>query len=103
MKTHTICQTHNTTILVGPGTLMGELECPTCLALDDGIIPTPTPTDPEAAFVARITQHHNGNCCCPTCDPHYCYNCGHYEGFCECPVEPVVGCALPPDPEGTPF
>lgn len=31
MKVHTICKKHKTTALVGPGTLLSELECITCI------------------------------------------------------------------------
>ena len=32
MRIHTICQTHKTTALVGPGSLLSELECVVCIA-----------------------------------------------------------------------
>jgi hypothetical protein len=35
MRVHTICETHGTTALVGPGTLISELECVTCIAEQD--------------------------------------------------------------------
>lgn len=35
MRVHTICTTHRTTALVGPGTLLGELECVVCIAEQD--------------------------------------------------------------------
>ncbi len=84
MRLHTICVQHHATALVGPGTLLSELECVTCVAIADGILPGPEPTDPEALFISRITRHHNGNCCCGTCEPEYCYLCNHYMDFCTC-------------------
>ncbi len=96
MRTHLICREHKTTALVGPGTLIEELECVTCVAIADGLLPAPPPTDPEALFVSRITYHHNGNCCCGTCDPYYCYDCSHYGDFCTCP--PLVSLRKPPRP-----
>jgi hypothetical protein len=84
MRVHTICKTHRTTALVGPGTPLEELECVTCIAITDGDLPGPIPTDPEELFRSRITNHYNGNCCCGTCDPDQCYRCGHFEGFCTC-------------------
>ena len=84
MRLYTICKTHKTTTLVGPGTLLGELECVTCIAIEDGLLPAPVPTDPEELFVSRITRHDGGNCCCMTCEPYYCYDCGHYDDFCTC-------------------
>lgn len=35
MKVHTICRKHRTTALVGPGTLLSELECVACIAEQD--------------------------------------------------------------------
>ncbi len=35
MKLHTICQRHNVTVLVGPGSLLSEYECPACIAEQD--------------------------------------------------------------------
>jgi len=35
MKVYTICQKHRTAVLVGPGTLLSELECVTCIAEQD--------------------------------------------------------------------
>jgi hypothetical protein len=88
MRIHTICKTHNFTALVGPGSLLDELECPTCIEIADGILPVPVPTDPEELFISRITRHANGNCCCESCDPSFCYTCGHYSNFCTC-IRPV--------------
>lgn len=84
MKVHTICETHNRTALVGPGTLLEELECVTCVAIYDGILPAPVPTDPEELFISKITSHDGGNCCCGSCEPEYCFDCGHYSQFCTC-------------------
>lgn len=38
----------------------------------------------EHAFAARITRHHNGECCCGSCDPDFCYDCSHFSAFCRC-------------------
>lgn len=81
---YTICAEHNTTTLVGPGTLISELECPTCIGISDGLIAVPTPTDPEELFISQITRHDGGNCCCERCEPSFCFNCGHYQQFCTC-------------------
>lgn len=81
MRTHIICAEHRVTALVGPGSLIEKYECPTCLDA-----PEPTPTDPEELFISRITSHYNGNCCCGSCEPSFCYNCSHYSDFCTCPV-----------------
>ncbi len=35
MRVHMICQKHRETALVGPGTLLDELECPACIAEED--------------------------------------------------------------------
>lgn len=35
MRVHTICKEHGTTALVGPGTLLGELECVVCVRISD--------------------------------------------------------------------
>lgn len=35
MRIHTICQEHGTTALVGPGSLLSELECVACVAKQD--------------------------------------------------------------------
>ncbi len=35
MRIHTICKTHQTTALVGPGTLIEELECVVCVRIAD--------------------------------------------------------------------
>jgi hypothetical protein len=35
MRVHTICKTHKTTALVGPGSLLSELECVVCVAISD--------------------------------------------------------------------
>lgn len=35
MKVHIICKKHRVTALVGPGTLLSELECVTCIAEQD--------------------------------------------------------------------
>jgi hypothetical protein len=35
MRVHLICPTHNTTALVGPGTLISELECVVCIEEQD--------------------------------------------------------------------
>lgn len=99
MRTYLICREHKTTALVGPGTLIEELECITCVAIADGQLPTPPPTDPEALFVSRITRHHNGNCCCESCDPYYCYGCSHYGDFCTCPVPVSFRKAPRPTPD----
>ena len=32
MRVHTICKKHKTTVLVGPGSLLSEYECVTCIA-----------------------------------------------------------------------
>lgn len=85
MRVHTICETHKTTAIVGPGTPLSELECVTCIAIQDGRLPAPAPTDPEGIFISRITRHYGGECCCESCDPSFCYDCGHYYGFCVCP------------------
>ncbi len=46
---------------------------------------THNPTaDAETLFISQITRHDNGNCCCPSCEPDYCYDCGHYAPFCTC-------------------
>lgn len=84
MKTYTICATHNQTTIVGPGTELSELECQVCVAIQDGLLQAPAPTDPEELFIANITHHDGGNCCCGTCEPDFCYQCGHYEQFCTC-------------------
>lgn len=87
IRTHVICEAHRTTALVGPGTPLDELECVTCVAIFDGLLPGPVPTDPEEIFVSQITSHHNGHngdCCCGTCEPDFCFDCGHYAQFCRC-------------------
>ena len=81
---YTICSTHNQTAVVGPGTLLEELECPTCIGILDGTIVAPTPMDLESLFISRITRHDNGNCCCGSCEPDYCYGCEHFSQFCTC-------------------
>jgi hypothetical protein len=35
MRIHTICTKHGTTALVGPGTLLDELECVVCVRIAD--------------------------------------------------------------------
>jgi hypothetical protein len=35
MRVHTICKTHKATALVGPGSLLSELECVVCVAISD--------------------------------------------------------------------
>lgn len=35
MRIHAICAQHGTTALVGPGTLLDELECIVCVAIQD--------------------------------------------------------------------
>lgn len=35
MRVHLICATHRTTALVGPGSLLNELECVACIAIID--------------------------------------------------------------------
>lgn len=84
MRLYTVCATHNLRVLVGPGSLLEEYECPVCVDTRP-----PAPTDPEALLASRITSHDNGNCCCESCDPTYCCDCGHYANFCTCPVVPV--------------
>ncbi len=79
IRSHIVCKAHNLVVMVGPGSLLSEYECPTCLDA-----PPATPTDPEALFISRITSHYNGNCCCNTCEPDYCYTCGHFAQFCTC-------------------
>lgn len=35
MRVHLICKTHGTTALVGPGSLLDELECVVCIAAEE--------------------------------------------------------------------
>lgn len=98
IKPYTVCATHRFVVLVGPGSLLDEYECPTCNAITDGILPAPAPTDPEAIFISKITYHHNGNCCCGSCDPYYCFGCSHYGDFCTCPAPPSLHKAYRPAP-----
>jgi len=79
---HTICQRHDCTTLVGPGTLLGELECVDCI--NEGGQLAVDQNDPESVFISKITRHHGGNCCCGSCEPSYCHECGHYQQFCTC-------------------
>lgn len=81
---HIICAQHNQTAIVGPGTALEELECVTCIGIADGEIRPPAPTDPEELFISKITRHDGGNCCCGSCEPDFCFNCGHYSQFCTC-------------------
>lgn len=32
---HTVCESHNVTVPVGPGSLLSEYECPACVAISD--------------------------------------------------------------------
>lgn len=82
IKIYTICVRHNRTTIVGPGTLLSELECVDCI--DESSKPPVDQNDPEAVFISKITRHDGGNCCCGSCEPSFCYGCGHYTQFCTC-------------------
>lgn len=63
-------------------------------------------TPAEIDFASRITSHHNGNCCCMSCEPAFCFTCGHYSDFCACLVAVIVSpnyCTGRPAIEEVPF
>jgi hypothetical protein len=47
-------------------------------------------TEAEREFCEGITSHENGNCCCMSCEPGFCFDCCHYCDFCVCELPPMV-------------
>lgn len=85
-------------VYVGTGTLFGEGGYATYLTTDHAPDARPVvimdktvsvlrgAARDEQRFISRITSHAGGNCACMTCEPEYCYTCGHFDRWCVCPT-----------------